>query len=60
MWFSNAMDSHRGNGCDEHDGAGGCALAGCVGDEAGGDAARDPAHVEQRREIGSVGFRDVT
>ena len=54
------MDSHRGNGCDEHDGAGGCALAGCVGDEAGGDAARDPAHVEQRREIGSVGFRDVT
>lgn len=46
--------TYRRNGRDEHDRAGGGALARVVGGQAGHDSADDAADVEQDGEVGSV------
>ena len=47
------------DGGDEHDGAGGSALAGNVGRNSGDDAADDPAEVEQDGNVGGLLRGDV-
>ena len=56
MW---ATGTHHWNCADEHDRAGGGALAGVIGGQPGHNAADDAANVEQDREVGRIFGIDV-